>query len=220
MISPLVKIAFQGDLAGYAKQTHLRIAAGARRAVEIHAANAKLALRQDTRPALGERIANAWRADIYPRSAAAHTHAPAVQVYTRAPKIVAAFGDHTIIRAKNAKYLAIPTDNTPRKGRRRATPVEVEAMFNQDLILIHGRGQQILAFVDAIKAKSGKGFRRATKRRTKDGRRNEWILMFVMVRQVGLDKKLNWKRIFVDLGTAWKQLFPAEIAKALSAGSN
>lgn len=214
-----IKLAFQGDLTGFAQQTHLRIAAGARIAAEKQAARSKLALRADART-LGERIANAWRADIYPKSASVHTHAPAVMVYTKAPKIVEAFGDGVTIVAKNARYLAIPTENTPRKGRRYATPVEVEAIFNQDLILIAGRGRQILAFVDAIKAKSGKGFRRATKRRTKDGRANELVLMFVMVPQVHLQKRLDWRRIFVELQDQWAELFPQEVAAALNAGSN
>lgn len=215
-----VKLAFRGDLSGYAQQVHLRIAAGAREAVEIQAPRAKLALRQDTRPALGDRVANAWRADIYPKSASVHTHAPAVFVYTNAPKIITAFSDATTIVAQNARYLAIPTENTPRKGRRYATPLEVEGIFNQDLIMFRGRGQQILAFVDVVKAKSGKGFRRGTPRRAAAGRKSEMVLMFILVRQVRLQKRLNTKAIFDDLGRGWKELFPAKIAEHLNAGSN
>ena len=215
-----VKLAFEGNLGSYVEQTHLRIAAGARRAAERQAADAILALRQDTRPALGERVANAWRADVFPKSASKHTHAPAVLVYSKAPKIITAFGETTTIHAKNAVYLAIPTENTPRKGRRLATPVEVEAMFNQDLILIHGRGQQFLAFVDAIAAKSGRGFRKPTGRRIVAGRARKLVLMFVMVRQVTLQKKLNYKAIFSDLERQWPDLFASEIANALQAGSN
>lgn len=215
-----VKLALTGNLTGFAEQTHLRIARGARNAVEKQAAIAKLRLRQDTRPALGDRVANAWRADIFPQSAAKHTHSPAVLVYSKAPKIVTAFGEATTIRAKNAIYLAIPTENTPNKGRRKATPLEVEGIFNQDLIIFHGRGQQFLAFVDVIKAKSGKGFRRRTQGRARQGRASEMVLMFVFVRQVGLKKLLNWKTIFSDLGENWIDLFSRGIVAALNAGSN
>lgn len=215
-----VKLAFEGNLTDFARATHLRIAAGARKAAEEQAADAKLRLRQDTRPALGDRVANAWRADVYPKSAAQHTHSPAVQVYSNAPKIVTAFGDATVITAKNTAYLAIPTENTPNKGRRKATPLEVEGIFNQDLIIFHGRGQQLLAFVDVVKARNGKGFRQKTKGRSKQGRASDMVLMFVFVRQVGLKKLLNWKTIFVDLQKNWEDLFPREIAAALNAGSN
>lgn len=216
-----LKLAITGNLADYAQQTHLRIAAGARIAVEKQSARAKLALRQDTRPALGERVANAWRADIFPKSASSHTHAPAVQVYTKAPKIVAAFSESTIIRANNAAYMAIPTENTPRRGRRKATPHEVQAIFDQDLIFIHGRGQQILAFID--KTKRGRLKRARAKGRSVAGvatRFDKLVLMFVLVRQVGLQKKLNTTAIFADLSASWAALFPAEIAAALNAGSN
>lgn len=217
-----VKLAVSGNLADFAEQTHLRIARGARNAAEKQAARAKLALRNDVRAAgLGDRLANTWRVTVFPRSASSRTHSPAVFVKSTAPEIATAFDQGMTIRSKHGLWLAIPTESTPRKGRRLATPVEVEAMFNQDLIFLHGRGGQMLAFVNAIKAKSGGKFRRATKRRTKDGRhQNELVLMFVMVRQVTLRKRLNWSRIFEDLAKGWAQLFPAEIAAALNGGSN
>jgi hypothetical protein len=216
-----VELAVSDNLASFAQQTHLRIARGARVAAEKQAARAKLALRGDVRAAgLGDRLANTWRVNVFPKSASSRTHSPAVFVKSTASEIVTAFDQGATIRSKQGLWLAIPTENTPRKGRRLATPVEVEAMFNQDLIFFHGRGGQMLAFVDAIKAKSGGKFRRATKRRTKDGRRNELVLMFVMVRQVTLRKRLNWSRIFDELAKQWAQLFPAEIAAALNAGSN
>jgi hypothetical protein len=216
-----VELAVSDNLASFAQQTHLRIARGARVAAEKQAARAKLALRGDVRAAgLGDRLANTWRVNVFPESASSRTHSPAVFVKSTASEIVTAFDQGATIRSKQGLWLAIPTENTPRKGRRLATPVEVEAMFNQDLIFFHGRGGQMLAFVDAIKAKSGGKFRRATKRRTKDGRRNELVLMFVMVRQVTLRKRLNWSRIFDELAKQWAQLFPAEIAAALNAGSN
>jgi hypothetical protein len=212
-----VKLALQGDLEGLARKAHLDLARGARNAVEIQAARAKLRLRQDTRPALGQRVANAWRADIYPRSASVHTHTPAVLVYSNAPKIVEAFSEAQTIHAKNATYLAIPTEKTPHKGRKLATPKEVEAMFDQDLIFIHGRGQQILAFIDPTKR--GRLKRARAKGRSVGGvetRFDRLVLMFVMVRQVGLKKRLNWKSIFADLDRGWGDLFQSEINAALA----
>lgn len=215
------RLALEGNLNDYARQIHLRIARGARVAAEKHAARSKLALREDARRGgLGERIANAWRADIYPKSASVRTHAPAVLVYSNAPKIVGAFGQASIITARNALYMAIPTENTPRRGRRYVSPAEVEAIFNQDLIFIAGRGQQILAFVDAVKSRNGKKYRRASKVRTERQRRKvEMVLMFVMVRQVHLRKRLDWQRIFVDLEEDWADLFPSEVERAINEGA-
>jgi len=212
-----IRIAMEGNLAGFARATPLKFARGARIGAERFAAQAKLGYRGAVRAGgLGDRVANAVRVDIFPKSAAVRTHAPAVYVSTKAPKIIYAFSVGVTIRNREGLWLAIPTDHTPRKGRRLATPVEVEAMFNQDLIFIHGRGGQMLAFVDAIKAKSGKGFRRATKRRTKDGRANELVLMFVMVRQVTLRKRINWDGVTADLARAWPTIFAGEIAKSLA----
>lgn len=222
MSSLRVAIKFDSNLDKYAHDVHLRIARGARTAAERQAARAKVLLRQDVvAGGLGEKVANAWRADIYPKSPAAHTHAPAVQVYTKAPDIVTAFGQDTVIQHHDGLYLAIPTKNTPRIGRRYATPLDVEVMFNQDLIFLPGRGQQRLAFVDAVKSKSGKKWRRATSFRTgKQNRKKELVLMFVMVRQVHLRKRLDWQDIFAQLEDEWPDLFAREVSSAVNAGEN
>lgn len=217
-----VAISFKSDLDTYAHSVHLRIAKGARTAAERQAARAKLLLRLDVEQGgLGEKVANAWRADVYPKSASAHTHAPAVQVYSKAPNIVTAFGQDTLVQHHDGLYLALPTKDTPNVGRRHATPVEVEAIFNQDLIFLPGRGQQKLAFIDAVKSKSGKKWRRATSARTgKQNRKAELVLMFVMVRQVHLRKRLDWQDIFAQLGDEWPDLFAREVSNAVNAGEN
>lgn len=215
-----IRLALEGvNLKDYAQGVHLRLAKGARDAAETMAARAKLALRDDVRRAgLGDRLANTWRSNVYPRSASAHTHSPAVLVYSKAPLIISAFSDAQTIVARNARWLAIPTENVPRKGKKRMTPLDVEGRFNQDLILIHGRGQQMLAFVDVLRAKNGKGFRRKTKGRA--GRASELVLMFVMVRQVHTKKLLDTARIFSDLEAQWGELFASTISNAVNAGSN
>jgi hypothetical protein len=231
-----LKFALRGDLHGLAQDVHLRIARGARTAAEKQSARSKVALRGDVRAAgLGDRFANVWRISIYPESASKRTHEPAVvaavpdkakttredsfgntSTIASAADIVRAHTEGPIIQSRNGLYLALPTSNTPRKGRRFMTPVEVEAQFNQDLIFFAGKGRQMLAFVDVVAAKSGRGFRKATRRRTRDGREKHLVLMFVMVRQVTLRKKLNWPAIFRDLERGWAELFPAEVADSLN----
>jgi hypothetical protein len=195
----------------------LNIASGARAAAERHAARAKLAYRGAVRQAgLGDKVANAVRVEIYPKSASKHTHAPTVYVFTKAPAIIYAFSSGVTIKHHDGLWLAIPTENTPNRGRRKATPPEVEAIFNQDILTLPGRGGQMLGFIDAVKGKR-KGFRRATNARTgKQSRKAELVLMFVFVRQVTLRKRINWDGITADLRAGWLELFGSELAKALA----
>jgi hypothetical protein len=232
-----VKLAVTGDLAAFAEQTHLRIARGARIAAEKQAARAKLALRGDVRAAgLGDRLANTWRVNVFPRSSSVHTHEPAVFVKNRAPEVVTAHAGGMTIRSHTGVWLAIPTENVPRVARAanpgavgrpgtrfqsRATPEEVESIFDQDLIFIPGRGGQMLAFIDkTLRGKLKRARAKGKSVATVQARFDKLVLMFVMVRQVTLRKRLNWPRIFDDLAKGWAQLFPAEIAAALNARSN
>lgn len=218
MSSLQVQLAWSGDLATFARQTHLKFARGARIAAETQAARAKLAYRGAVRQGgLGNRVANAVRVDIFPKSASVHTHAPAVFVWTKAPKIIYAFSTGVVIKGKEGMWLAIPTENTPHKGRKIATPQETESIFDQDLIFIKGRGGQMLAFID--KTLKGKLKRARAKGKSVDiaARFDKLVLMFVMVRQVTLRKRIDWQRVTDELGRGWVQLFGAEIAKALAA---
>jgi hypothetical protein len=232
-----VKIALAGDLHTLAHDTHLRLARGARRAAERLLSIGKLKLRGDVRQAgLGDRLANTWRANIYPQSANARTHAPSVvfRVNDRAKTqradslgnvsriasaadIIEAHATGPTIVSRNGLWLAVPTENVPRRGRRKATPQEVEEMFNQDLWLVPGRGQQMLAFVHEERGDRVRGS--GTQARPRGGRRFRTKLMFILVRQVRLRARLNYPRIFDDLKQDWASIFPAEIAAELEGGA-
>jgi hypothetical protein len=68
--------------------------------------------RQLTSAGLGQRLANSWRDRHYPNQ---HLDA-ATLVYTKAPQIIRAFDEGAVIRSKRGRFLAIPTENAPRKG--------------------------------------------------------------------------------------------------------
>lgn len=212
-----VKLAFEGNLAGFGDNVHKALAVGVRTAAERMATIAKLKLREDTRAGgLGDKVANAWQQRVYPDGASKSLH-PAGFVYSKAPLIVNAFAADTTIVPKLGIALAIPTDNVPRHGNKQMTPVEVEAQFNQDLILRPGKKPGVTyAFVKVIRAKSGRGFRSPTKGRIKQGRAAELILMFVFVRQVHLQKRLNWPEIFVEMQSEWAGILGAEVERALA----
>lgn len=191
-----VRLALTGNLESFTKEVSGKLALAAKVATVAYATDLKLKLREDTRSGgLGDRVANAWQQKEYDSASGV----PAVLVYSKAPLIVTAFGaDTTIVTKNGALYLAIPTENVPRNGNRRLTPVEVEARFDQDLILKHGRPGVVLAFVNVMVARSGKGFRPRTKGRLAQGQKPQLILMFVMVAQVHLRKRLNWPDIFAS----------------------
>lgn len=150
-------------------------------------------LKEDWREAvrkagLGERLALTIRGQTYPQGTTSLD--PATWVYAKAPRIIDAFAHGpTIYPTGGRHYLALATENVPRKRRRRMTPVEVEAYFDQDLVIRPGRGSgNLLAFVDVLKARSGRGFRRATPGRLAQGRRRQLVLMFVLTPAVKLPK--------------------------------
>lgn len=98
--------------------------------------------------AKGRGIVNAWRSAVYPRSGVSLR--PAGLVWTKTPVIVDASERGALIRAKGAKYLAIPTGFNAARGRR-------------------GKGLRVTA---AQMAASGQGFLRPFR----SGRGYVWCL--------------------------------------------
>jgi hypothetical protein len=154
---------------------------------------------------LNERVVKAgWQARVYPASG--RSLDPAGYVYSKAPLIIdSMIAARTITPLNGKKYLAIPTDKVPRRGKRRMTPEEVENFFNQDLVVRPARNRgHLLGFVNVIAARNSKGFRRATKQRLAQGRNVRLVLMFTFVPQVRTRKRIDFE------GTArkWGELVP------------
>lgn len=172
-----------------------------------------VALRDDVIGAgLGRRLANTWRGDVYPRSGGSLRAAGYVR--TNAEEIINAFERGVTIRGRDGRWLAIPTANAPyarrnrgggvKGGRKPATPQEVERVFNRDLVFIPlSNGNGLLVMPQAVEKKSGKGFTRATRARVAAGRTPKPIVMFLLVRQVRLGQRLDYRRIFDDVTNRW-----------------
>ena len=62
---------------------------------------------------LGQRLANSWRDRHYPNQRLD----AASLVYTKAPQIIRAFDEGAVIRSRRGRFLAIPTENAPGRGR-------------------------------------------------------------------------------------------------------
>jgi hypothetical protein len=68
--------------------------------------------RQVTSAGLGQRLANSWRDKHYPNQKLD----AASLVYSKAPQIIRAFDEGVVVRSGRGRFLAIPTENAPRKG--------------------------------------------------------------------------------------------------------
>lgn len=163
---------------------------------------------------LSQRLANTWRGNVYPKSG--RSLDPATLVYSKAPNIILSMTASILIHPVNgSKLLAIPTENTPNKAKRGGpepmTPVEVEALYNQDLLFLRGRKPGVwLAFVNVVQAKNKRGFRRATPRRLAQGRGVELRLMFVCVPNVRTRKRIDLEAT----AERWSSQVPVLLDKA------
>jgi len=152
---------------------------------------------------MGNRLANTWRSEAYPKGGRSLN--PAGYVWSNAPAIIDAFAKGAYIRPVNGgKWLWIPTRNVParrsggtyassvkRSNGTRMSPEEVELHFNAELeIVIEGNKGE--AFIDVVSGLSG-GYRRATAGRTQ-GRRGmaprkaKPVLMFTLTRGVRMPR--------------------------------
>jgi hypothetical protein len=154
--------------------------------------------RQATSAGLGQRLANSWRDKHYPN----RKLDAASLVYTKAPQIVRAFDEGAVIRSRRGRFLAIPTENAPRKGTdgRRISPSTFpEHRFGPLRFVPRPSGPSLLV-VDGLRASYSRqtgelrGFRRATERARRSGQGLTTVVMFLLVSQVKLRKRLDVPR--------------------------
>lgn len=177
--------------------------------------------RQVTDAGMSQRLANTWRDRVYPEKRRSMT--PTGYIWSNAPEIIDSFSrGATIVPIAGSRFLAIPTDRVPNARRRmgfdgkvvrggRMTPAEVEHTFNADLFYKRGKNGNVLAFLNLVRAKNGRGVRRGTAGRARQGRAPEPILMFVLVPAVKMPK-------LFDLDAAaqtWANNYTAEFARRL-----
>jgi len=171
--------------------------------------------RQVTRAGLGQRLANSWRDRHYPNQGLD----AASLVYTKAPQIIRAFDEGAVIRSKRGRFLAIPTENAPRKGTdgRRISPSTFpEHRFGPLRFVRRSNGPSFLV-ADGLRAsfsrKSGdlRGFRRATERARRSGQGLTTVVMFLLVPQVKLSKRVDVARA----AERWSGQLPTLIERQL-----
>jgi hypothetical protein len=215
-----LEIAIAGDLRKTMDARAAVAAGGLHKAAGIAANVVKDRYRAEVRRGgLGERLANTVRGVVYPRSASTGTLSPTAFVYTKAPQIIGAYAAGATIRpVKGGVYLWIPTENVPGIGRghKRMTPTQVEERYGDfEYVRSITRPGTILAVVPAIWAKNNSKWRKATKGRSGTfGRSTQRVVMFVLVRQVSLKKRLALDTVIAAAANDWPEIVGRALAEA------
>jgi Family of unknown function (DUF6441) len=192
------------------------------RAVTIGTRNAGRGLKTELRrqvasAGLGQRLANSWRDKHYPNQRLD----AASLVYTKTPQIIRAFDEAAVIRSRRGRFLAIPTENAPRKGTdgRRISPSTFPEHRFGPLRFVPRQSGPSLLVADGLRASLSRqtgqlrGFRRATDQARARGAGLTTVVMFVLVPQVKLRKRVDVARA----AERWSAQLPALIEQHLRA---
>ena len=162
----------------------------------------KSQLRADTAPALGDRVSKAWRSRVFPRRGASLT--PTISWWSNAPHIIRAFSEGVTLRSESGFWLAIPTENAPQAGlsfgtsgrlrrARKHAITEAERRFGKlRYVAIPGRKLALLV-ADRVCMGGGKKprYRSATDAARRRGDFENGVVMFVLVPQVRIPKRID-----------------------------
>lgn len=139
---------------------------------------------------LGSRLGNTIRQDLYPKHKFSLNAAS--MVYTKAPKIISAFERGAVVRSSAGFWLAIPTKAAPRGSRgAKITPAEWERRTGRRLRFVFRRGRAGLLIDDGTVARGARVMGRDGFSREARGFKNRSIVIFTLVPQAKLPKKLN-----------------------------
>ena len=146
---------------------------------------------------LGMRLSRTWRERTYPNKG----HDTASLVWSKAPQIIRTFDEGAVIKSKSGFWLAIPTEQAPKRGvgGKRINPSNFPEHRFGPLRFVYRRGRPSLLVVDGVRVNMcGRVGRRANSGAfTKTGRMKQGMatsVMFIMVPRVRLKKRLDVKR--------------------------
>jgi len=185
--------AISGDLrkimAEEVKAAEDAVTAGMRQAADGLKADLR---RQVTEAGMGQRLANTWRAELYPKGR--KSIKAAGFVFTKAPTIIRAFDQGAVIKSRHGFWLAIPTGAAGKGARgKRMTPGLWEQMHGSRLRFIYRRGAPSLLVAENMRARTGKrgGFAHGGASALRTGRGLATVVMFILVPQISLKKRLD-----------------------------
>lgn len=208
---------------GIAKAIQAELAKKMRKAIISAGRETLLATRSDTKDAFPQRwasrkspttrLANTWRGRAYPENSAAETLSPTFLVYTKAPEIIAAHAAGITIVPKHGAFLAYPTVEAARFGRRAFAPMLTPKIWVKE-------NRVALRFVPmpfgGVLIADLQRFRRNRKRR---GKPDTFVVdrpygsqvMFVLIRRSALSKRLHIADIARRAGGIYRNSLQAEV---------
>lgn len=169
---------------------------------------------QITGAGMGTKLANAWRSSVYNNQG----YNPAGFVYTRAPEIIEAFDKGVLIKPKaGGIWLAVPTATAPKRGTdgKRITPLTFPESKLGKLEFIYRETGPSFLVVQNVRASYSKktgqlrGFRKASETALRTGRGLTTAIMFILIRQVKLEKRLD----VATVAKVWGERLPDLIEK-------
>lgn len=176
----------------------VRIRQSFRKGTEETTQGLKAALRGQVKGAgLGDRLANTWQGKTYPRAGVDSWH-PAGVVSSKAPTIVRAFDEGTLVRSKDGLFLAVPTPAAPKRGvgGGRISPANFPEQVYGPLHMVYRPGRPSLLVVNNARVDAG-GRARSNIRTSKAGGAysplsgRSTVVMFILIPQVRLRKRLD-----------------------------
>jgi hypothetical protein len=211
-----------GSIDGAVRSVRRELARKLRKATQAAGRETQLAARAQVNAAFSRvagyqksgsaRLANAWRGKLYPEDSQSETFDPAYLVYTKAPKIIAAFETGATIVPKHGRFLAIPTIETGRNVRRayarRLTP---ELWVKENRVALRfvpmPYGGVLIADLQRFK----RGRKRKGRPDTFVVRRQKPQVMFVLLRQTTLKKRLDAAGLARRAGGSYRNTVASEV---------
>ena len=214
-------LALQGKLKDVVGRQRKIAKLGVTRGVHKSTQTLKERLRADVRSAgLGDRLAKTWQDKKFPAGRKTSLNAAGF-IWSKAPEIIRAHTEGTTIRPTSKRFLAIPTDNVPRRGfdrKKRATPENWNSEKFGPLRFIPGRNGPALLVVDGVRfTKSGRVGKQLKSPRKKSGDFKKGVttvVMFVLVPQVSLRRRLDPQATTNDVGRQVPDRVKREIRRA------
>ncbi len=193
-----LEAAIKGDLHKFMEQQKVVAEAAVTAGVAKITTSIKDDLRvQVTSAGLGQKLAKSWQAKFYPKGQ--KSIAAAGWVFSKAPKLVRAFNEGALIKSKDGFFLAIPTEAAPKRGigGRRISPSTFPEHTLGKLRFVYRSGKISLLVVDNLRAGKGKrgGFRKASDSALKTGRGLATVVMFLLIPQAKLTKRLDYQAV-------------------------
>lgn len=189
-----LEAAIRGNLEKIMKEE----ATDAAKAVTLGVGEAGVGLRQElrgqvTRAGLSDRMAKTWKHKRYPSSG--HSMGAASLVYADMPQVIRAFNEGSMIKSDKGFFLAVPTPAAPRRGvgGKRISPSNFPEHSLGRLRFVYRKSAPSLLVVDNMRAGTGKrgGFRKASATALRTGRGLTTVVMFILLPQVQLKKRLD-----------------------------